>query len=86
MMLPALVLHRAAPEHADGLVVELDRHLGLLVAQLADVPVGVEQDRFTTRTSLRKLLDLLQVPEREGVVVAVGEHERAVGASGASML
>ena len=71
-----LVLERAGAQHVDGLVVQLDGDLGLFVAQLANVPVGVQQAQVDDAHVLAEAFDLLDVPQRERVVVAVGEHER----------
>ena len=71
-----VVLERTGAEHVDRAVIEMDRHLGLFVAQLADVPVRVEQRQIHDPDVLAEALDLLDVPERERVVVTVREHER----------
>ena len=47
---------------------------GGLVAQLAHVPVGIRQGEADHGHVLADALDLLGPPEREGVVVAVGEQ------------
>ena len=48
------------------------------VAQLLDIPVGVQQAEVDHAHVAAQALDLLQIPQREGVVVPVGKQD-AVG-------
>ena len=52
--------------------------LGSQVAQLLDIPVGVEQAEVDHAHVAAQALDLLQIPQGKGVVVPVGKQD-AVG-------
>ncbi len=64
------------------IVRQRDRYFWLFVTKLLDVPVGIEQAEVDHAHVGPDAFHHLQVPEREGVVVAVGEDDAVGFASG----